>query len=234
MMDRFRPLARRAGFALALLGVGHAHAGRPLQTEDAGVLERGECEIELVGSRLNEEALPAVRGGTVQFGCGVGFNSQFALAASQARSGDERSDALVLLGKTALRRLTDDSAGIVIAWAVGGDRPSGASFRHATTELKLVATQPLGAWLLHANLGAARSERERLNRTLWSAAAERTGLGPIDVMAEVFGDDRSDDWLNGALRWNVIDGKLFIDGSYGVQMNSARARLVTLGLKFAF
>jgi hypothetical protein len=53
-------------------------------------------------------------------------------------------------------------------------------------------------------------------------------------MAEVFGDDRSDAWLNGALRWHVIDDTLFIDGSYGVQMNSGRARLVTLGLKFAF
>jgi hypothetical protein len=233
-MDRLRSLARRAALALAVLGAGHADAGRPLQTEDAGVLERGACEIELVGSRLEEEALPTVRGGSAQFGCGVGISSQFALAAGQARSGGARSDALALLGKTALRTLTDDSAGIVIAWAVGADQPSGESFRHATTELKLVATQPLGAWLLHGNFGTARSERERLNRTVWSAAAERTGLGPIDAMAEVFGDDRSDAWLNGALRWHAIDDKLFIDGSYGVQMNSGRARLVTLGLKFAF
>lgn len=234
MMDRLRPSERRAAVALALLGAGHAYAGRPLQTEDAGVLERGACEVELVGSRLKDEVSQTVRGGSAQFGCGVGISSQFALAASQARSGEARSDALALLGKTALRTPTDDSAGIVIAWAVGGDQPSGESFRHATTELKLVATQPLGAWLVHGNLGAARSERERLNRTVWSAAAERTGLGPVDAMAEVFGDDRSDAWLNGALRWHVIDDTLFIDGSYGVQMNSGRARLVTLGLKFAF
>jgi hypothetical protein len=233
MIDRTPALLRSAMLGITLLALGTAHAGRPLQTEDAGVLERGDCEIELVGSRLAVSAEPSVRAGNAQLGCGVGFSSQLALAAGQARGGGERSDALVLLGKSALRTLTQDAAGIVLAWSVAGERAAGESLRHAATEVKLVATQPLGPWLLHANLGAARSERERLDRTLWSAAVERTGLGPVDAMAEVFGDDRSDAWLNGALRWRVIDDTLFIDGSYGIQMNSG-ARLVTLGLKFAF
>ncbi|MDZ7651347.1 MAG: hypothetical protein U5L03_01640 [Burkholderiaceae bacterium] len=181
-------------------------AGRPLQTEDAGVLDRRDCEVELVGSRLHEPDAPSVRGATAQLGCGIGFASQVALLGGQARSDGERTEALALVGKTALRPLTDEQAGIVIAWALGADRPAGGSLRHETTEIRLVATQPIGPWLLHANLGATRSERERLDRTLFSAAVERTGLGPVDAMAEVFGDDRSDAWLNGALRWSVNDG----------------------------
>lgn len=122
----------------------------------------------------------------------------------------------------------------MIAWGLGADRPARGSLRHETTEIRLIAAQPIGPWLLHANLGATRSERERLDRTLYSAAVERTGLGPVDAMAEVFGDDRSDAWLNGALRWTVIDGVFFVDGSSGVQMSSARTQLITLGPKLAF
>jgi hypothetical protein len=53
-------------------------------------------------------------------------------------------------------------------------------------------------------------------------------------MAEVAGDDRGEPWLNAGLRWTAIADRLFVDASYGVQMNSARARLATIGLKFAF
>jgi len=53
-------------------------------------------------------------------------------------------------------------------------------------------------------------------------------------MAEVFGDDREGPWWNLGLRWTVADEKFYIDASYGRQMASGRARLVTLGFKFAF
>ena len=36
------------------------------------------------------------------------------------------------------------------------------------------------------------------------------------------------------LRWTVADETFYLDASYGRQMASGRARLVTLGFKFAF
>ena len=78
------------------------------------------------------------------------------------------------------------------------------------------------------------SAAERTSSTLWSVAAERTGLGRWDAMAEVFGDDRTDPWINGGLRFAAIAGRLFLDGSYGVQLGSGRARLARLGMKLAF
>lgn len=211
-----------------------AQAGRPLQTEDAGVLDAGDCELELVGSRERAGGdTPTVRGVGAQLGCGIGLSSQAALFAGRAKAADERADTVALVGKTALRPLTDTQAGIVIAWAVGAERNVG-SLKHETTELKAVLTQPLAHWLLHANLGWARSQSARQDTTQWSVAAERTGLGPFDAMAEVFGDDRDDAWLNAGLRWTAIAERLFIDGSYGVQMNADRARRVTIGLKLAF
>lgn len=233
-----KPLCQYAAWlaATAIL-VAHssaALAGRPLQTEDAAVLDAGECELETVLSRASARDLPTLRAGSAQVGCGFGYRSQAALLAGATRGAGERIDELALVGKSALRPLTDEQTGVTLAWLLGAQRSPGGSLRHESTELKAVVTHPAGPWLLHANLGMARSRAERQNRTVWSVAAERTGLGPIDAMAEVFGDDRSDPWLNAGLRWTVIDKQLFVDGSYGVQMNSGRARLLTVGLKLAF
>jgi hypothetical protein len=230
--------SRRAA-ALSVLIAAAVHsagalAGRPLQTEDAGVLGRGECELEGVGARASAREAPTERAGGAQVGCGFGFDSQAALFAGRARAAGEQVDELALVGKTALRELTDSRTGVVIAWALGAQRAGGGSFRHEATEVRAVVTHPVGPWLLHANLGAARSQAERQNSTIWSVAAERTGLGPIDAMAEVFGDDRDDPWINAGLRWTAIVDRLFIDGSYGVQTNRGRARLLTVGLKYAF
>ncbi len=225
-------------FALAACGVllhpATALAGRPLTTEDAGLLGRGECELEVVGAREGVRGEPATRGASAQVGCGIGLRSQIALFGARAHLAGERSEEVGVVGKTALRELTDDRAGIVIAWAVTAARPGTGSLRHEGTEAKAVLTQPLGDWFLHANLGWTRSEADKLDSTLWSVAAERTGLGPIDAMAEVFGDDRSAPWINAGLRWTVKPDTLFVDASYGVQMDGARARVATIGLKYAF
>ncbi len=228
-----RPLLGLAA-ALALAWMPPAQAGRPLQTEDAAVLERGDCEIELVAAQERAATLPPVRGGSAQFGCGVGLQTQAAVFGGRSRVEGQRSDTLALVGKTALRKLTEDSLGVTVAWGLGATRETGSSFEHEDTQLKLVLTQPLADWLLHANLGWARSQAARSDSTLWSLAAERSGLGPLDAMAEVFGDDRSAPWINAGLRWNAIPGKLFVDGSYGVQLKRERGRLLTLGLKIAF
>lgn len=233
-----KPLCQYAAWlaATAIL-VAHssaALAGRPLQTEDAAVLDAGECELETVLSRASARDLPTLRAGSAQVGCGFGYRSQAALLAGATRGAGERIEGIALVGKSALRPLTDEQTGVTLAWSLGAQRVAGGSLRHESTELKAVVTHPAGPWLLHANLSVARSRAELRNSTVWSVAAERTGLGPIDAMAEVFGDDRSDPWLNAGLRQTVIDKQLFVDGSYGVQMNSGRARLLTVGLKYAF
>lgn len=211
-----------------------AQAGRPLVTEDAGMLGGGECELESVAARERARDVPTVRSASAQVGCGIGWRSQVALFAGRSSSEGVRTEDVALVGKSALIELTDDKPGVVLAWALGASRERGASFKHESSELKAVYTHPLGDWLLHGNLGWTRSEADKLNTTIWSVAAERTGLGPFDLMGEVFGDDRGDPWLNAGLRLTAIAERLFIDASYGRQMNSGRARLMTLGLKFTF
>lgn len=222
--------------ALTLLGVtGAAIAGRPLQTEDAGVLGTSECETETVSSRESGGGSADLRETSLQIGCGIGWRTQLAIAGARARGADGRSDALAVVGKTWLRELTDAQTGLTVAYAFTSGRAAGGSYRYQATEVKAVVSSPLAAdWLLHANLGVARDRTERRSSTIWSAAIERTGIGPFDLMAEAFGDDRQAPWWNTGLRYTAIDRCLFLDASYGARMQTGRRKLVTVGLKYAF
>jgi hypothetical protein len=232
-----RHVAARLLVAAALAGAGGpALAGRPLQTEDADILDRGECELESFWARASESDAPRVRALSAQIGCGIGARTQLAVAAARARGGDVHSDALALTGKTALRQLTDAQTALTLAYMLSGARVAGGSFRHDATEVRAVLSMPMvaDAWLLHANLGGARSETQRINSTVWSAAIERTGIGRFDLMAEVFGDDRSAPWWNTGLRYTAIASLLFVDVSYGAQLRGGRPKLLTAGLKYTF
>ncbi len=213
-----------------------AVAGRPLQSEDAGVLDQAECEFEAAWGHESGGDASKSRTAAAQVGCGIGAQTQLALGLARSRSGDSRGDGVALTGKTFLRPLTDTDAGWVLAYALSAARASGQSFRHDASEIKAVISVPLPLdnWLAHGNLGWTRSETERQNSTIWSAAVERTGLGRFDLMAEFFGDDRSAPWWNTGVRYTAIDKKLFVDASYGAGMSGARPKRLTIGLKYAF
>jgi hypothetical protein len=232
-----RSMKHRSTLALlvfaALLASDRAEAGRPLQTEDAGVLERGDCEVELVAARERGEH-PTLTSGRAQVGCGIGWRSQVAVAASRASGGGEREDSFGIGGKTWLRELTDEQTGITLAWTAGYVRPRGASTEREGAEVRAVVTHPIGPWLLHANLGWQRDSIEHRDSTVWGAAVERTGLGPVDAMFEFFGDDRERPWANAGLRWNVVPDRVMLDGSIGRQMGSDGRTLVTVGMKVTF
>lgn len=212
-----------------------AQAGRPLQTEDAGVLERGDCELEGATQRVSVDRARATEH-ALQFGCGIGFRSQVALNASTAKDGGERSRGLALVGKTGLWTGAGDTpAGLTLAWALRWGKDDGQPHRHAGTGFNLVYSRPLPAYLtLHANLGHARDEQSRQRSTTWGLALEHAGFGPVAPMAEFFGDDREPAWWNLGLRWTVVPEKVFVDVSYGRQMSSVQPSLLTAGFKIAF
>lgn len=227
-------VTRTATAALLLLAASASQAGRPLVTEDADVLDQGSCELEGFAARITENGAPRTDGWTAQAGCGIGLGSQVAVAYSHARSDGLSAEALNLIGKTRLVARQDGTTGVTLAWAIGGARESGGSFRHELSQLNLVATRTLAPqWTGHANLGWLRSESQRLNTTTWNLAAEWAAGGGVDLMGEVFGDDRSKPWYGVGLRW-ALSERASLNASHAVHTESPRARLTTLGFKFAF
>jgi hypothetical protein len=223
-----------AGVLLAL-AASPAIAGRPFATEDAGVLAAGECELEAYALRQTAGDAPKETGWWVQPGCGVGFRTQLAAGGGRTKVESDRFTAAALSGKTWLRELGDDRTGVVLAYAVGGEKAPGGSFKHESTALAAVVSSPVAKdLLLHANLGWSRSQAGRLNSTTWALSLERTGDSGLDVGAEIYGDDQAAAWLGVGARYTLRPQKLFVDFSWAAQTNSARAKLVTVGLKLAF
>lgn len=211
-----------------------AHAGRPLATEDADVLDAGSCELEGFASRLDERFPPASRGTTLQVGCGIGWDTQAALGWSRARSAGESAHAWALGGKTALVRRSGDGIGLTLAWGLAAARPPGGTLEHEASLLNLVATREWsGGWLTHANLGWLRSESASASTTTWNLALERPVGGGVDLMAELYGDDRTRPWVGVGARWAASE-RLGLNASYAVQDESPRPRLWTVGFKLVF
>ena len=220
---------------LLLIWAGTAEAGRPLFTEDAGVLGKGECEIEAFYQNESTSDAPSTFGWSGQLGCGLGIlNTQVALGGFRLTTAGEHTTGIAFIGKTGLRELTDDQVGIALAYEVSGAKIGGESFRHETTGIRGVVTAPVDKWLFHANLGWFRLESEKNSWTTWFVAAERTEVGPFDLAVEAFGEFGEPTWVNFAARWAVVPERLFLDASYGMQTSGDRAKLFTIGLKVAF
>ena len=139
-----------------------------------------------------------------------------------------------LIGKTALRRLSDESFGVALAYAFGGIKTAKEDWRRDASAVGLVVSIPRGRTLVHANLGVLRNHVDNETAATYALALERLGEQGLDVGVEVFGEHRGGPWLGTGARYAVLPEKLFIDFSYAQQIDGARTRLLTVGLKYAF
>jgi hypothetical protein len=210
-----------------------ALAGRPFATEDAAVLEPRSCELEAFVARETARGADRVSGISALVGCGIGVQTQLGLGIGQDKAGGQKTSAVEMVGKTALVQPQDGRVGVTLAYGIAASKEPGASLRRDSSALGAVATVPWQDAMLHANLGWSRSHSNGIDSTTWALAYERPWGRGVDVGAEAFGDDRSAGWLGLAVRWTVIEGLSF-DASFAIQADSARAKLLTIGAKFAF
>lgn len=227
-------LPRLLALLLATFATTATQAGRPLATEDADTLDRGDCEWESFAGTLRPEAQARTRAWTTQLGCGIGWSTQVALAYSRTRAEDARSSGLLLGGKTRLLGRDEGSTGWTLAWGLTDSRSDGGSYTHDLSYLNLVATHELAAGLTgHANLGWLRSQKADSTATTWNLALEQAVGAGVDLMGEVYGDDHADPWLGLGLRWAASE-RISLNGSWARQGGSSGATLWTLGFKLAF
>lgn len=232
-----RLFTARSGLTLlTLLAAGAAHAGRPLQTEDAGVLDAGGCEVEGAHERLRVSGATA-RDTALTLNCGIGWRSQLGITGSRSSADGDSASGTALSGKTRLWSADGEGPALTLAWSLGWARAAG-SWQHAEDLARLVWSMPAGPGTLHLNLGHARDRLGHTSSTPWGVGWEHGGFqaGGLTLapMAEVYGDGRGGHAWNVALRATLVPEKLFIDGSYGRQTGSVGARLVTVGFKVAF
>lgn len=211
-----------------------AFAGRPLATEDADYLDSGKCEAEGFVAQVKPSGLVSTNGWTLQGSCGIGLRTQVALAYSHSRSDGASGSGLLLGGKTGIITREGDGLGLTLAWGIVASKARGGSMEHELTYLNGVATRELSpGWTGHANLGWVRSESAGTSSTTWNLAIERALGDGVDLMGEVYGDDRAKPWAGIGARWSASD-KLSLNASWAMHNETPRVRLWTLGFKVAF
>lgn len=151
---------RHATALLLVAAAGAAHAGRPLQAEDAPTMEARACEVEGATSDWRGRDGGHTRQSYLQLGCGIGWGTEIALQAYQPRE-------LGLNGKTQVfsTRRADGDAQLSLAWSLNHRRVETA-WRRSGAAVILVASAPLSRdWVVHANLGHQRDELQRRRST---------------------------------------------------------------------
>lgn len=219
--------------ALALSAALPALAARPFVTEDAGVLERGQCEFEASFGQIKQRGAGKQRRWLLQPVCGLGWRSQLAIGTG-AQSGDGlRIQSLSVLGKTWLLPPSDTGPNLALSYAGGMSKISGDRWRHDAKLVNLAATQRLGASTVGLNVGWLRDVIGRQSSTVWALGWEHPVADGLDIGVDLFGDDREAASGNLGVRWTVSDG-VWLDAAYARQFNAARAQSLNLGLRLGW
>lgn len=232
MSRSWRPDACLGTALLAMAGV--CQAGRPLTTDDAGVLEASSCEWETYAARVRasgDGGTSRATGWQTQVGCGAGHGAQAAVSLAGSTGGGTHVETAGLGGKFELLAGAEGRPALTATVAVNALRIDGSNFELKDHSAALVLSHSIAVgWTAHANLGVTRDRAARQTSSLWNLALERVLNERVDVMAEVHGDDRGSRWLAGGLRWTPVPA-VSLSASVG---SSRGLRLATAGIKLAF
>jgi hypothetical protein len=231
-----RPPAWLAALVLSC-AVPAALAGRPLQTEDAGILARGDCELEAVLAQAGNGP-ERVRGQGLGLGCGLAPGLQAGVAVAAAKADGARGRAAGLGAKWLLAGAAEDGPRLALTAAAEWLREPGLGWQSAGAGLGLVASVPAGPGTVHVALGHGRDRLGRLDTTscglAWEADERPLAGMAWAPMAELVGDDRDGAAFNLGLRLTAVADRLWLDASWGRAFSGSRERVLTLGAKWAF
>ena len=74
----------------ALIYAGHASAKRSRLTQEADVVEAGDCEVESAGARERARGKGPARESNLELNCGVGASTEVSLLVARRRGDDGR------------------------------------------------------------------------------------------------------------------------------------------------
>jgi hypothetical protein len=217
---------------MALLACGPAHAARPLITDDARITEAKSCQLE-TWVRRNEGsserwALPACNPtGNLELTLGGAMTAEF----GQTHLTDTQVQA-----KTLFRKLETNGWGIGLA--VGHlHHPREPQSRGVVSDLYGYVPASFSyandKVVVHANVGALRSEDESRHRITWGTGAElQLQSGRVYLVPEIFSQGAGKPQYQAGLRFWVVPNRVQVDATYGDRFGAAQGgRWFSLGLR---
>lgn len=209
-----------------------ACADHPLVSETADALARGSCQVEMSRANQKARAQPMIGSSDVQFSCGAGTQSQFAIGMNSSRGQGQRAENYRAAGKTTLLAPENGSTGFGLRYGLGWATGQGQRTELASSSIMAVATREVSnGVLVHANLGFTRDRRQAVNTGLWSLGVETTDA--LSLAADVFGEERSKPSMSVGLGWRASKS-LLVSAAYALQTADDKARTLSLGLRLVF
>jgi len=225
-----RPLARALlGLALAATSAS-ASAGRPLDTEDAEIIDEGRCQLESWAFQSRSAKrywlVPA---------CNPFGNLELQLGFAREQTDDApRHNDYVLQAKTLLKPLEENGWGIGLVGSAarfggGDDRTWGY-----TALLAVSRSFDDNRARLHGNAGAVYTQRTRGLSGLWAVAGEFDVTERVTLVGEVLGVAGEGRLAQVGARLWIVPDRVQIDGSVGRSDFSGRTEsFFTLGIYLA-
>lgn len=209
---------RQRGFlpllALTLLshgGLDSAHAGRPMETDDAGIVDAGRCQLEtwVDGYRGNTDfwAVPA---------CNPGGHLELSLGGALSRQeSSTKVAAVVLQGKTLFKEMQPNGWGLGLAAGVEHHPRSSGGARDWYAYIPFSKSFRDDRLFMHANLGWLHEGAEKQERMTWGLGLELQLAEQSWFSAETFGQDRGKALYQfGFAHWLIPD-RVQLDMAYG-------------------
>lgn len=208
------PVLRRAPLCLALCslaGAWNAHAEAPMHTDDAGTLGQGAMKLESVFSRDDK-----ARGAELLFGAGIAPQLEMEVSLVRAKDAAMHPSTQFHGRGWGVKWVPIQNE---TGWSLGArfdmghtrvhDRATPARYSERETALTALASYRLAnAQVLHLNAGhkTARAQGARHRAATWAVGYEIPLTEPLQLTAEVHGEQRSRPDKAVGLRYTIADG----------------------------
>jgi hypothetical protein len=219
---------------VALAAPRAAHAARPMITDDARLVDAKACQVESwvrVNRGRPDElwALPS---------CNPGGNLELALGGAVARDGGSLGRGTMLAqAKTLFRPLVPDGFGWGAVLGVARDAaidPVGNLIDNVYGYLPASWSPGGDRVVLHANVGALHDRHRHRTRGTWGLGTEVSLFGPVQLIAETFGESGSKPFVHAGLRIWLVPDRLQVDTTAGTRVGpgGGEERWFTVGVRW--
>lgn len=202
------------------------NAARPMVTDDASILETGQCQVEGWSQRG--------QGGSEIWAvphCNISGLWELAVGSGRlSLQQGQTQGAGLIQAKTVFRQLKPNDWGVGLAVSDQLSRGSSTQSINVPTSISLADD----ALVLHANAGWRQGGGTGRGAT-WATGAELNATEHAGMTLEAYGGRQDGVRLQVGARYALVPGHLVLDGALSRRISSrAGARLVSFGLTFMF
>jgi len=202
-----------------------AWAARPLNTDDANIVDEKACQLEswVRSSRDGHEQWALA-------GCNPLGGAEFSLGGSRLHADTAHARATLAQVKLQLHPLAGHGWGLALA--AGTQSLRGAAGRERDDYLNLPWTVALGAdRYLHLNAGWVRHRALHVARASWGAGGEWPLDGALIALGEAYGERGAPTRYQLGLRLWLLPQRMQLDATYGNTLHGRGGRWFSVGLR---